>query len=113
MRLREARGHLAGSEYPTRQAGQYIMAFDFANRGRRTGNMRFCRQSIPVLSGHPAVTADRIVLLKVIAEAIEQRLSTLKHELVAKHVLTKFMMLYAVRQYFRDDKTFDLILSAP
>jgi hypothetical protein len=44
---------------------------------------------------------------------LEKRLPRLENQLVAKHILTKFMLLFVVREYFTDDQAFNDIIANP
>lgn len=46
----------------------------------------------------PEVTADRIVLCQAMVEAISDNLSSISNQLLAKYVLTRYMLLYFVRE---------------
>jgi hypothetical protein len=46
------------------------------------------------------------VLCHLILKEIEKRLQKLDNQLFAKHVITKYMLLYAIREYFEGDANF-------
>lgn len=50
------------------------------------------------------MTADRIVLCQLLMQKIEEQLNGLENVLVAKYVLTKFLMLFTVRKVFETDE---------
>src|SRR5439155_24344598 len=59
------------------------------------------------------VTADRIVLCRVIADSIEAALPRLTNGLVAKYVLTQYMLLYFVRNILKKDDMWADINTTP
>jgi hypothetical protein len=65
------------------------------------------------LFARPEVTADRIVMCRVIAEAIDQSLPRLTNGLVAKYVLTRYMFLYFVQEILRKDDSWGELNSSP
>ena len=109
------RGEVAGTgeRISNEEAGQYLMAFDLGEPWATHRKYEIFEDRHGSLFGRPEVTADRIVMLQVIAEAIESKLQQLTRQLVAKHAITKFMMMYPVKQYFADDEKFTKILESP
>jgi hypothetical protein len=68
---------------------------------------------LPELFARPEVTADRIVMLRVIADSIDDALPRLSNGLVAKYVLTRYMLLYCVRDILRKDELWTNINTNP
>jgi hypothetical protein len=57
--------------------------------------------------------ADRIVMCRVIADSIDAALPGLTNSLVAKYVLTRYMLLYFVRQILEKDELWKEINESP
>jgi hypothetical protein len=103
----------SGESISNEDAGLYLMAFDLREPWATHRKYEIFEDKHSALFGRPEVTADRIVLLKLIVGEIERRLPSLENQLVAKHVLTKFMLLFVVREYFSDDQVFNGIIADP
>jgi AIPR protein len=102
-----------GEVISNEDAGLYLMAFDLKEPWATHRKYEIFEDKHSALFGRPEVTADRIVLCRVIMNEIEARLPKLENELVAKHVMTKFALLSVVRDYFADDGTFNAVLHEP
>lgn len=102
-----------GDPISNEDAGLYLMAFHLKEPWATHRKYEISEDKHSALFGRPEVAADRIVLLKIIEGEIEKRLRSLENQLVAKHVLTKFMLLFVVREYFSDDAVFNDIISKP
>ncbi len=102
-----------GESISNEDAGLYLTAFDLKEPWTTHRRYEIFEDKHSRLFGKPEVTADRIVLIKLIDAEIKKRLPLLENQLVAKHLLTEFMLLFVVREYFSDDETFNSIVSAP
>lgn len=63
--------------------------------------------------GRPEVNADRIVLIHEIGQVINQHLGTLKNSLVGKYVLTKFLVVSAIRKILETDVLGQEVIRSP
>jgi hypothetical protein len=65
------------------------------------------------LFGRPEVTADRIVLCEVILEAVDNIRPKIKNSLFGKYALTRYLLLYIVREILESDAMFPEISGTP
>jgi hypothetical protein len=65
------------------------------------------------LFGRPEVTADRIVMLSVIMEAIWNALASITNKAFAGYALTRYLLLYIVREMLEADTMFEEITTRP
>jgi hypothetical protein len=59
------------------------------------------------------VTADRIVLCEVILEAVDKALPKIKNTLFGKYALTRYLLLYVIREILESDEMFSEISEKP
>lgn len=94
-------------------AGILIMAFDLKEPwGTHRKYQVFDDKYIDIF-GRPEVTAHRILMLHLIDSIIISKLPTLKNQLVAKYALTRFAILYILRQIFESDSKGKELLLKP
>lgn len=105
----EARGD--GEPISNEEAGLYMMAFDYREPWGTFRKYEVFEDKHTVLFARPEVSADRIVFLRVIDEEIKKQLHKIEADLLAKYNLTRFMIMYIIRELFSDDKKFNYILS--
>ena len=106
----EARG--TGEPISNEEAGLYLMAFDHREPWGTFRKYEVFEDKPNALFARPEVSADRIVLLRVIDEEIRKHLPNLKADLLARYSLTKFMIMYVIQELFFDDIAFKEILSS-
>jgi hypothetical protein len=109
------RGELlgAGTIISNEDAGVYLEAFDLGEPWATHRKHEIFEDKHAELFGRPEVTADRIVLLKVIMEAIEQEIPSIKNKLFGRYVLTRYLLLYVIREIFRNDGLAEVIMTKP
>ena len=95
-------------------AGLYLMAFDLKEPWATHRKYRVFDDRHSALFGHPRVTADRIVMLHVLREEVD-RLAKEKvdNTLLGKYVLTRYLMMYIVREILEDDEQGKKLIEAP
>ncbi len=103
----------AGQPISNEEAGLYLMAFDHREPWATHRKYEVFDDKHASLFGRPEVTADRIVLLRVIAEETASQMSMLDDRLFAGYVLTKYMIMYIIRDLFDGDSRFQDILEKP
>ncbi|MFM6830626.1 MAG: AIPR family protein, partial [Novosphingobium sp.] len=86
-----------GHKISNEEAGLLIMAFDLKEPWETHRKYEVWGDKYPKLFSRPDVTADRIVFLKIMLEAINFTSSAIKNELIRKYVLTKYMLMYGMR----------------
>jgi hypothetical protein len=86
-----------GHKISNEEAGLLIMAFDLKEPWETHRKYEVWGDKYPKLFSRPDVTADRIIFLKVMLEAINSASPAIKNELIRKYVLTKYMLMYALR----------------
>jgi hypothetical protein len=93
-----------GTVIANETAGLYLQAFDLKEPWATHRKYQVFADKYTELFARPEVTADRIVLCQTIVEAIEQALPDIKNTLLAKYVLTKYLVLYVVRLMLEEDE---------
>lgn len=84
-------------------AGLLIVAFDLFEPWTTHRKYQVFDERYSQIFGRPDVTADKIVFLHEIGEALKRSLPALKNELIGKYVLTKFIMLLTIRRILELD----------
>jgi hypothetical protein len=109
------RGETRGTGEPisNEDAGLYLMAFDHREPWATHRKYEVFDDKHASLFGRPEVTADRIVFLSVIAEEAEKEMASLSDRLFAGYVLTKYMIIYIIRDLFDDDPKFQEMVHSP
>lgn len=79
-------------------AGLMMIAFDLSEPWTTHRKYQVFDERYNEVFGRPEVSADKIVMLYEIAAALERGLRQLSNELLGKYVLTKYVMLLAVRK---------------
>jgi len=90
-----------------------LMAFDLQEPWATHRKYEIFEDKYSDLFGRPEVTADRIVFLQVIMEEIQKSLPRIENGLFAKYALTRYLVLYIVRQLFEIDEFGRLAISKP
>jgi len=109
------RGEIPGSlkVISNENSGILLMSFDLKEPWNTHRKYQVFDEKYTEIFGRPEVTADRIVMLNLIDNAISLKLSSVNNQLVAKYVLTRFVLLYMLRQIFDNDLTGQQLLKAP
>jgi hypothetical protein len=103
----------AGSIISNEEAGLLLMAFDSGEPWATHRKYQVFEDKYNDLFARKEVTADRIVLCQVIADRIDAALPKLTNGLVAKYVLTRYMLLYFVQNILKKDELWQVINTAP
>jgi hypothetical protein len=109
------RGELSGSDtvISNEDAGLWLRAFDLKEPWITHRKFEVFEDKYAELFARPSVTADRIVLCAVILEAISNIIPKITNQLFGKYALTRYLLLYVVRQILESDELFDQISSNP
>jgi hypothetical protein len=102
-----------GSKISNEEAGLYLMAFDLKQPWATHRKYQIFEDKHADLFGRPEVTADRVVLCHVMAGAIEEKLPEIENQLFARYALTRYMLLYVMRQIIERDELADRLLTSP
>lgn len=94
-------------------AGLLLMAFDSGEPWATHRKYQVFEDKYNDLFARKEVTADRIVLCQAIADCIKAALPKLTNGLVAKYVLTRYMLLYFVRNILKKDDLWSDINTNP
>lgn len=113
LEIKRGEAHGTGTVISNEEAGLYLMAFDLKEPWATHRKYEVFEDKHADLFGRPEVTADRIVLCQVIIEVINSRLPKIENQLLARYALTKYMLLYIVREILEKDDLAGKILSAP
>jgi hypothetical protein len=89
------------------------MAFDSGEPWATHRKYQVFEDKYTELFARKEVTADRVVMLRVIAESIDAALPRLTNGLVAKYVLTRYMLLYCIRDILKRDTLWTQINTSP
>lgn len=92
-----------GEVITNESAGLMLMAFDIKEPWVTHRKYEVWEEKHSALFARPEVTADRIVLLKVLADLIDGHLENIENELCRKYVLTRYMMIYISRLVFEKE----------
>jgi hypothetical protein len=92
-----------GTKISNEFAGLYLMAFDLKEPWATHRRYQVFRDRHSDLFARPEVTADRIVLLKVIADCIKGSMNAMTNPLAAKYVVTQYFLMYVVRLIVEKD----------
>jgi hypothetical protein len=107
----EARG--IGAPISNEDAGLLLMAFDLKEPWATHRKYQVFEDKYSDLFGRKEVTADRVVLCQVIAEAVDNALPSIKSQLVARYLLTRYLLVYAIRSILDSDNLATAILTNP
>jgi hypothetical protein len=109
------RGELSGSDtvISNEDAGLWLRAFDLKEPWITHRKFEVFEDKYAELFARPSVTADRIVLCAVILEAISNIIPKITNQLFGKYALTRYLLLYVVRQILESDALFDQISNNP
>lgn len=102
-----------GESITNEDAGLWLIAFDLGEPWTTHRKYQVFDDKYSEIFGRPNVTADRIVLLNLLQKIIAEELTSMRNQLVAKYVLTKFLILHTVRKIFEIDDVGQQILLSP
>ena len=94
----------AGIFISNEEAGLLLMAFDRGEPWATHRKYQVFEDKYNELFARKEVTADRVVLCRILADAVDDALPRLTNGLVAKYVLTRYMFLYFVRNILKKDE---------
>lgn len=94
-------------------AGILIMSFDLKEPWGTHRKYQVFDDKYSAIFGRPEVTAHRILMLFLIDKIIISKLSSISNKLVAKYELTRFAILFVLRQIFENDNKGKDILLKP
>lgn len=84
-------------------AGLYLLAFDLKQPWGTHRKYEVFEEKHAELFGRPDVNADKILMCHLIMKEISEGIEQLENKSAARYVLTKYMILYAVRRIFDKD----------
>jgi len=93
-----------GTKISNEEAGLLLRAFDLREPWATHRKYEVFEDKYADIFGRPAVTADRIVLCEVIKEAIDEALPQIANQLLARYVLTRYAILFIVRDVLENDQ---------
>lgn len=94
-------------------AGLLLIAFDLQEPWTTHRKYQIFEDRYAEIFGRPDVTADKIVLLHEVAEILRNKLPEVKNQLFGKYVLTKFVMLLAIRGILNQDPLGREVIAVP
>jgi len=103
----------SGTRISNEEAGLYLRAFDLKEPWATHRKYEVFDEKHADLFGRPDVTADRIVFCQILAEEITEGLKNLKKQLFARYVLTKYLLMYVLREIFENDDQWEKMQSNP
>jgi hypothetical protein len=92
-----------GIKITNEEAGLYLMAFDLKEPWGTHRKYQIFRDKHTQIFGRPEVTADRIILCKVIFDCVRASMNAMNNKLAAKYVVTQYFLMYAVRLIVEND----------
>jgi hypothetical protein len=102
-----------GTVISNEDAGLWLRAFDLKEPWITHRKFEVFEDKHTALFARPEVTAHRIVLCAVILEAIDTGIPNINNQLFGKYALTRYMLLYIIRQILESDALFDEISGNP
>ena len=103
-----------GTTIANEDAGLYLMAFDLQEPWATHRKYQVFDDKHAELFARPEVTADRIVMLQIIREEVDKsRTKQVKNTLFWKYLLTRYLLLYLVREIPGSDEKGRQIIDAP
>jgi hypothetical protein len=103
----------AGALITNEEAGLLLMAFDLEEPWATHRKYQVFDEKYIDLFANKGVTADHIVLCHVIAESVDAALPKLDNSLFAKYILTRYMLLYCVRNILAKDELWGDLQNKP
>jgi hypothetical protein len=103
----------SGTVISNETAGLLLMAFDLKEPWATHRKGQVFDERYSDLFGKPTVTADRIVLCQVIAEAVDGGLAKINNQLFARYLLARYFLVYMIRNILENDGLADSILKTP
>lgn len=103
----------SGTLISNEDAGLWLRAFDLKEPWITHRRFEVFEDKHAELFGRPEVTADRIVLCEVILEAVDNIRPKIKNSLFGKYALTRYLLLYIVREILESDGMFPKISGIP
>lgn len=94
-------------------AGLYLMAFDLKLPWATHRKYQVFEDQHADLFGRHEVTADRVIMLQQVIEAIREARGSIQNTLVAKYILTQYLILYLVRVVLENDPLFKELITKP
>ncbi len=93
--------------------GIHLMSFDLKEPWNTHRKYQVFDEKYTDIFGRPEVTADRILMLQLMDDIISAKLPKIKNQLVAKYALTRFAILYMLRQILENDSVGRRLLQFP
>jgi hypothetical protein len=91
----------------------YVVAFDLMEPWTTHRKYQVFDERYSLIFGRPDITADKIVFLYELSEALKRGLPALSNDLVGKYVLTKFAMLMTMRKILEVDDVGTEMIATP
>ena len=102
-----------GQVISNEEAGLYLMAFDEKTPWATHRKYQVFQEKHADLFGRQEVTADRIVMCQVIRETVDAVLVDINNRLLAKYVLTRYLLIFIVRRVLESDEFGKQIIAEP
>ena len=103
----------SGELITNEDAGLYLMAFDLKEPWGTHRRYQVFDDKHAELFARPEVTADRIVCYHLMAKIIKSRSGGINNTLFGKYALTKFAILYILRNIFESDNAGKDLIQMP
>lgn len=95
------------------ESGLLMMAFDLKEPWGTHRKYQVFDDKYNELFARPEVTASRIILLDILNKNIKKKIESIENKLVAKYVLTKYALLYILREILEKDDVGRELLKKP
>jgi hypothetical protein len=102
-----------GTQISNEDAGLFLMAFDLKEPWATHRKYQVFESKHSDIFGRPEVTTDRIVLLQVIKEAIDEASKNITNSLFGRYRLTRYLLLYIMRELIEQGDLGTEILAGP
>ncbi len=102
-----------GNRIKNEEAGLFLRAYVLKEPWATHRKYEVFEEKHADLFGRPDVTADKIVFCYILSEEIADGLRTLKRQIFARYILTKFLLMYVLREIFDNEDLGDKMRDNP
>src|SRR5205807_12631 len=103
----------SGTVISNEDAGLLLWVFDLKEPWATHRKYQVFDNKYAAIFARPEVTADRIVMCHTLAEEVARTLPKIKNRLFAQYALTRYMLLFVVRNILEADALWPKITSEP
>jgi len=94
-------------------AGIHLMSFDLKEPWNTHRKYQVFEDAYNRLFARPEVTSERIVFLHILSSLIDQKMTKLDNQMIARYSLTKYTIMYIIRQLLEKDDVGKVLIENP